>query len=120
MTSPAPIDPHDTLRDDLAVVEIDGDLVVYDPVHLESHVLSGGAVIVWVELDGQTVDGLTERVAARVGLAVDDLAAEVESVVAQFSALRLLSSSTTPEENHRGTANTPDPGPRYLIDPPAP
>jgi hypothetical protein len=99
MTSPAPINSHDTLRDDLAVVEIDGDLVVYDPVHLESHVLSGGAVIVWVELDGQSVDGLTERVAARVGLAVDDIADEVESVVARFQALGLLSSSAPRQDS---------------------
>jgi hypothetical protein len=97
MTSPAPINSHDTLRDDLAVVEIDGDLVVYDPVQLESHVLSGGAVIVWVELDGQTVDGLTERVAARVGLAVDEIAGEVAGVLTQFQALGLLSGSATHE-----------------------
>lgn len=99
MTPPAPIHPHDTLRDDLAVVEIDGDLVVYDPVQLESHVLSGGAVIVWLELDGQSVDGLTERVAARLGLAMDEIADDVTGVLTQFQALGLLSGSA----RHEGT-----------------
>lgn len=80
-----------TLRPDLAVVEVDGDLVVYDPASAGTHVLSGGAVVVWVELDGASTEGLAERVAERVGLQVDDVREQVDDVVRQFGELGLLS-----------------------------
>lgn len=80
-----------TLRPDLAAVEIDGEIVVYDPVEGAAHLLSGGAVAVWCALDGQPIAGLDERVANLVGLGPDDVAGEVARVVASFADLGLLS-----------------------------
>lgn len=78
------------LRADLAVVELDGDLVVYDPVEPACHVLSGGAVLVWAELDGEGTDGLVERICRRVGADVDQISDEIRGVVADFARLGLL------------------------------
>lgn len=110
--------PSDTLRDDLASVEIDGDLVIYDPVGHATHVLSGGAVIVFGELAGDVVDGLVERVAARVDAEPDDLAAEVEGVLVQLDELGLLTSSSTrtPTAEHDGAGTAP----QHLPEPPVP
>ena len=85
---PPPADA--TVRADLEVVELDGDLVVYDPVSTASHVLSGGAVVVWHELARSRVGGLVERVADLVGEPVDDIADDVGLVVAQLTELGLL------------------------------
>ena len=78
------------LRADLAVVELDGDLVVYDPVEPACHVLSGGAVVVWAELDDEGTEGLVERICRRVGADVNQLSDEIWGVVADFSRLGLL------------------------------
>ena len=77
------------LRDDLAVVELDGDLVVYDPVEPACHVLSGGAVLVWAELEGGA-GGIVERICERVGADIGDIGDEIIAVMADFARLGLL------------------------------
>lgn len=81
-------DVHDAqnegLRSDLAAVVIDGDIVVYDSRRAESHVLSGGAVAVWMALEDGGVTGVVARVANAVGLEPDVLADDVDGVVQSF------------------------------------
>jgi len=78
------------IRSDLAVVELDGDLVVYDPAEPACHVLSGGAVVVWAELDEHGPDGVVERVCQRVGGAADEIGDQIRDVLADFARLGLL------------------------------
>lgn len=87
MTS-EPQDPQaEHLRDDLAAVVIDGDIVVYDALKGESHVLAGGAVAVWMALEDGGVAGVVERVAEAVGLEPQQLSDEIESVLGTFRTL---------------------------------
>jgi hypothetical protein len=87
MTSELHEPPAEHLRSDLAAVMIDGDIVVYDAVRGESHVLSGGAVAVWMALEDGGVAGVVERVAASVGLEPGELADEIHSVLESFTTL---------------------------------
>ena len=88
--SPADSNSGARLRSDLAVVELDGDLVVYDPVEPACHVLSGGAVIVWAELDGNGSEGLVERICRRVGADLEQIGDEIRGVLTDFARLGLL------------------------------
>lgn len=77
-------------RDDLAVVEFDGDLVVYDAVAGSTHVLTGGAAVVWAELELGGPSGVAARVAERVGRPTDEVAPHVIEALGRFDALGLL------------------------------
>ena len=99
MTIPTPISPDARLRDDLTVAEIDGDLVVFDPVGMESHVLAGGAVVVWAELEQQTAGGVVERVARRTNRDINAISSEVDAVLAQFEELGLLTAAAPKERS---------------------
>lgn len=66
---------------------IDGDIVVYDAVGEGSHVLSGGAVAVWIALDEGGIERIHERVAAAVGLDVATVADDVDTAVTTFRKL---------------------------------
>lgn len=89
-------DPGDTataarrLRDDLAAVEVDGDIVVYDPAAPACHVLSGGAVLVWMCLDGFSTDGVIDRVLQHTGDDDAGLPEQIMAVVDEFEGLDLL------------------------------
>lgn len=82
------------LRADLAAVVIDGDIVVYDAQHRGSHVLSGGAVAVWMALEDGGVRGVVDRVADAVGLEPAVLAEEIRAVLQSFRDLGLFEEST--------------------------
>ncbi len=45
-------------------IEVDGDVVVFDPQASTVHVLEGAAAIVWQLLDGEPIIGLDEVIAA--------------------------------------------------------
>lgn len=77
------------LRDDLAAVMIDGDIVVYDAVAQTSHVLTGGAVAVWVALEEDEGRGgdVGHAVARLTGEDSTTIRAEVERAVEEFGAL---------------------------------
>jgi hypothetical protein len=81
--------PDTSIRTDLAVVELDGDLAVFDPITTICHVLSGGAVLVWAELDAGLA-GLVQRVAERVGESTETIEADITEVIRQLNALGLL------------------------------
>ena len=83
------------IRHDLAVVEVEDDLVVYDAARSVCHVLSGGAVTVWAALEGTTTADIVDRVCQRVGRDRREIGGEVESVIADLERLQLLIPATT-------------------------
>jgi len=69
-------------RPDVAWVEIDGEVVVYDPADQSSYLLNTTAGLIWRFLDGEdTLDGLADDLAdafdADAGLVRVDVAAAV-------------------------------------------
>lgn len=88
--------PQLTIRSDVAWVEIDGDIVVYDPVGPMTHILSGGAALVWLELaEVGTLDAprLVELVARRVGSETEELRSEIHGVLEQLVSIGLTEGS---------------------------
>ena len=83
-------DAHRHLRSDLMTAETDGDLVVLDSEQKRWHVLTGGAVFVWIELADQSTDGLFERMAVRCEIPTSSIATDVERTLDEFSALDLF------------------------------
>lgn len=109
--TPSTSGPARRLRDDLAAVEVDGDLVVYDAETPACHVLAGGAVLVWLALEGATTEGLAERVIQSLETADDDVVDQVSRLVGQFDQLGLLTDDVTdrtelgpPDESDEGTS----------------
>lgn len=88
------------LRSDLAAVVIDGDIVVYDAIQGGSHVLSGGAVAVWMALEDGGVPGVVERVADAVGLEPEVLSDEIESVLSTFRTLGFFDAPQPSDDSH--------------------
>jgi hypothetical protein len=83
--------PPDGVRPDLAWVEVDDEIVVYDPVASMSHLLAGGAAIVWRDLARSGRAGAIERVTQAVqGASADD----VRAVIEDLEALGFLSAET--------------------------
>ncbi|MGH2727437.1 MAG: HPr-rel-A system PqqD family peptide chaperone [Actinomycetota bacterium] len=80
-----------TVRDDLTIVELDGEAVVYDEISAELHHLNPSATIVLSLCDGKrTVSAMAEAVSDAFGLALDDVAPQVHSVVERFAEAGLL------------------------------
>ena len=77
-------------RADLAVVELDGDLVVYDPAAPACHVLSGGAVVVWAELNDRGPGSVVEGVCQRVSGVPHEIGDQITGVIADLARLNLL------------------------------
>lgn len=90
----SPTEPRWRVRDDLLVLEFEPDLVIYDEANGECHVLMGGAVAVWVELeaspDGVGAEDLVERVCQLVGVAPDEISNEVAETLGSLESLGLL------------------------------
>lgn len=86
MTPDRPTSSDNELRDDLAAVLIDGDIVVYDAVAHTSHVLSGGAVAVWVALE-DGADDVAAGVGELTGADPDAIRDDVERTVDEFREL---------------------------------
>ncbi|WP_148288475.1 PqqD family protein [Ilumatobacter nonamiensis] len=85
MTSRRRSDSFPRLRDDLGAVAVDGDIVVYDATAETAHVLSGGAVAVWLALENETGPrDVTARVAEIVGEDPRVIADEVDDAVRSF------------------------------------
>lgn len=104
-------DPRDEqLRADLAAVVIDGDIVVYDAVRGESHVLAGGAVAVWMALEDGGVAGVVERVADAVGLEPETLADEIDTLLQSFRALGFFDAPQSATDPNEPDCPVPEPG----------
>lgn len=112
--------PVERLRTDLAIAEVEGDLVVYEPEGPTCHVLAGGAVLVVAELDGGTTDGLVERLRARVVDVPEDFDSQVHAFVDDLRARDLLEPVEPDDSLTRAEAGVTDTSPRLLRDPPAP
>lgn len=79
------------VRDDLAVVEIDGEAVVYDSRTNSVHHLNPTATIVFSLCDGTgTVRDFSEDIASAFDVPVDDVTRQVRSVVREFRKSGLL------------------------------
>lgn len=78
-------------RDDLTVVEIDGEAVVYDGDAGELHHLNPTATLVFSLLDGTTtVRELALEISGVVDLSVDEIERQIEDVVTTFADAGLL------------------------------
>ena len=85
--------PH--LRDDLGAVAVDGDIVVYDPTSETSHILSGGAVALWIALEDDDGRDVVERVAELVGADPMVIDAEVRQALQSFEDRGFLHTADT-------------------------
>jgi Coenzyme PQQ synthesis protein D (PqqD) len=79
------------VRADLAVVPIEGEAVVYDPVDIRLHHLNATAAVVFQLCDGTgTVKELAEDIAEVVGLPQDQVLPQVRLVVEHLKHSGLL------------------------------
>lgn len=84
-------EPRPRLREDLTIVELDGEAVIYGEAGGELHHLNPSATIVLSMCDGKrTVEGMAEAVSGAFGLPVDDVLPQVRSVVERFAEAGLL------------------------------
>lgn len=75
----------------LHVEHVDGEVVVYDPVQRDLHLLDGSAAAVWDLMDGsRSIDGICRELAARFDVPVDVLERDVVHVVGEFATRGLV------------------------------
>jgi len=84
MTNGGTTDSGPRLRDDLGAVAVDGDIVVYDPAAETSHILTGGAVALWIALEDDDGRDVVDRVAELVGADPGAIDAEVRQALRSF------------------------------------
>ena len=79
------------VREDLVVVDIDGEAVVYEPADVLLHHLNPTAAVVFKLCDGSgTVRELSEDIADILGMPVNTVLRQVRRVVSQFKREGLL------------------------------
>jgi hypothetical protein len=79
------------VREDLVVVDIDGEAVVYEPPDVLLHHLNPTAAVVFKLCDGSgTVRELSEDIADILGMPIDQVLRQVRRVVSQFKQAGLL------------------------------
>lgn len=79
------------VRDDLVVVDIEGEAVVYDPADVLLHHLNPTATVVFKLCDGSgTVRELSEDIAEVLDMSMDKVLRQVRRVVTQFKRAGLL------------------------------
>jgi PqqD family protein of HPr-rel-A system len=85
------------VRDDLTVVVLDGEAVVYDEVSGELHHLNGSATVVFELLDGtSTIRELAADVADAFGRPAGEVETQIRTLVRQFRRLGLLDGEPRP------------------------
>jgi PqqD family protein of HPr-rel-A system len=78
-------------REDLTVVELDGEAVIYDEVGGDLHQLNSSATIIFALCDGtQTVKQMSVEIAEVFSLASQDVEAQVRTVVRDLRSAGLL------------------------------
>jgi PqqD family protein of HPr-rel-A system len=78
-------------REDLTVVELDGEAVIYDEVGGDLHHLNSSATIIFALCDGtQTVKQMSAEIAEVFSLASQDVEAQVRTVVRDLRSAGLL------------------------------
>jgi PqqD family protein of HPr-rel-A system len=93
----APIKPK--TRDELAAVELDGEIVVYDQSNGRLHALNPTASVVFKFLDGTaTMKELADDIAAAYSAPPGEVEAQIRKLVRQFRKDALLEPSKRIEE----------------------
>lgn len=108
-------------RPDVAWVEIDGQIVAYDPVHTTSYVLNTTAGLVWKLLDGTTtIEVLSTDLADAFGADPEQVRSDVLTTVRRFGHQGLLA-GVAGDAAVDGTAEDRDRSPsRFLLGPESP
>jgi len=90
-------------RPGVASVEVDGETVIYD-VELDStHLLNPTATVVWCSLDGETtVDQLSEDLAASFGAPMEQVRADILTLLRDLGRVGLLE-GVNPETREQET-----------------
>ena len=79
------------IRDDLTIVELDGEAVVYDERSGGIHHLNPGATLVLSMLDGSTlIDDLVREIAEAVDEPREKLERQIAAIVQRFAEAGLL------------------------------
>ncbi len=88
---PARVTSNPKVRDDLAVVELDGEAVVFDEQSCDLHYLNPTATLVFGLCDGSgTIDELAADIAAAYGADEEQVRRDVSAVVEDFGRSGLL------------------------------
>lgn len=108
------------VRQDLSVADLDGELVIYNPVTYAVHHLDRVGSLMWPFLDGSaTLDELATDVADAFSVPVDVASADLTTLLEDLRHRRLVAGD---EPEPRGDVRDADAAehPSYLSDPPAP
>jgi PqqD family protein of HPr-rel-A system len=85
------IDERPRVREDLTVVELDGEAVIYDDLNGDLHRLNPTATLVFSLLDGSvTVEELARDISKAYGMEDEEVIAQVRELAAQLAASHLL------------------------------
>lgn len=83
--------------EELAVVELDGEAVIYDPRTGDLHHLNPTATIVFSLCDGTaTVREMSQELSGAFGIAPEEIESQVRSLLRRFRAAGLLDASSRP------------------------
>ena len=94
-------------RQDLTVVELDGEAVIYDEVTADIHHLNPTATIVFSLLDGTaTIPELAEDISATFGVPLRQAADEIGSLVRELEGSALLVGSEPDPAGQPGSEPT--------------
>jgi PqqD family protein of HPr-rel-A system len=110
------IDTRPKVREELGVVEFDGETVVYDPVLMDVHYLNATAGVVFALCDGTaTPEETTAEIAGAYGAPVAAVEAGVREALEDFERRGLLES----EEVAAATAGPAEESKLHLYVPPS-
>jgi PqqD family protein of HPr-rel-A system len=85
------IDERPRVREDLTVVELDGEAVIYDDRNGDLHRLNQTATLVFSLLDGSaTVEELARDISKAYGMEDEEVIAQVRELATQLAASHLL------------------------------
>lgn len=82
--------PTARARTDVGVVRYDTEIVVFDPTDRRTHVLGGGAALVWGALESLPASEVLAALAEALGHPEADIEDDVDNTLAELSALGLL------------------------------
>jgi PqqD family protein of HPr-rel-A system len=90
------IDERPRVREDLTVVELDGEAVIYDDRNGDLHRLNQTATLVFSLLDGSaTVEELARDISKAYGMEDEEVIAQVRELAAKLAASHLLKGTET-------------------------
>jgi PqqD family protein of HPr-rel-A system len=96
----APIRPR--AREDLATVELDGEVVIYDEASGDLHHLNPTATLVFSMCDGNaTIAELAADIGEVFGMSTDDVERQIRSLLRQLRRQRLIEAGAPTDESAR-------------------